>query len=637
MTDMPSKEAKLRAQIEQLEAAARAHPTVYRLRVCLIALLGYAYILVVLTALALGSVVCFLLIDLETGSPLAAAPIVLGLLLGALFMLMLTALRVPPPHIGGLPLSPEQAPGLFRFVEEVRRGIRGPTIQEFRLSYDATLSVSQASRLGPFGWPRNHLVVGLPLLFCLTQEEFRAAVLHEFGHLSGAQGRLGPWLARVRMTWAALLSEGADAGPWGHAAFRWMFRWYLPILDRHIHSLRRLWEADADRLAASVAGPETLARALLKLESTWASVEVDFVEGLRRQAAYLPEPPEKAFADLLRATREVASGPPRLWRAYRKLLSTTRAWDSHPALSDRIRALGLHPTEFALRDMPPTGPSAAETLFGGDLARTTNEVGRHWWRDVAPVWRVAHESAREAANRLADLGERAAKGGLLAAECLERARLVAELRPPTEAAPVLRECHVACPRHPEVAFLLGHALSETDGEACVEPFRVALRGGPEIALQAAEALTHHHARVHRMDLATHFAQEAETRLDTAIEDAEERSEIGDERLLQPHGLDAAEIARLEVHLPPTQLIQEAYLVRKAMTVDLAETLHVLILVPAAGTVLVERTATRWEQLLHANALRRVFPHDLLVVFTTRGHRRLLRTVRRIDRAWISRR
>ena len=50
------------------------------------------------------------------------------------------------------------------------------------------LRTLQLPRLGIFGWYRNYLIIGMPLMKSLTCEQFKAVLAHEFGHLAKVTG-----------------------------------------------------------------------------------------------------------------------------------------------------------------------------------------------------------------------------------------------------------------------------------------------------------------------------------------------------------------------------------------------------------------------------------------------------------------
>src|SRR5438093_5043827 len=104
------------ALVARLEGFARAQPRGYRLRVGLLAALGYAYIfLVLLLVLALLAG----LIAVMAYGRVYGALVKIGWVLGTLAFIILRALwvRLPPPD--GLPLQRAEVPRLFAMVDEL--------------------------------------------------------------------------------------------------------------------------------------------------------------------------------------------------------------------------------------------------------------------------------------------------------------------------------------------------------------------------------------------------------------------------------------------------------------------------------------------------------------------------------------
>jgi hypothetical protein len=186
--------------VERLDSLARAEPARYRRRVGLLAGLGYAYVVVVLALLiaAAAGVVWLAIIG-------TVAILKFLIPLGAFVLLILRALwvRVPPPE--GIRLTRKDAEPLWRALDELREAVEGPKVHTLLLDGQLNAGIVQIPRLGPLGWQRNYLVVGLPLMQALDGDEFRAVVAHELGHLSKSHGRFASWIYRLRSTWTRLL------------------------------------------------------------------------------------------------------------------------------------------------------------------------------------------------------------------------------------------------------------------------------------------------------------------------------------------------------------------------------------------------------------------------------------------------
>ena len=162
------------ALVAELDGEARRRPDAYRMKVLLLAMLGngYLFAVVLLVFLMLAGLVASIYW-------LKGWVVKLVLIVGGFLLLVLRALwiRIEPP--AGRPIGAGEAPELFALIDGLREQLRAPRFHEVLVTDDFNAGVVQSPRLGIFGWPRNYLLVGLPLMKSLTVEQFKAVLAHE--------------------------------------------------------------------------------------------------------------------------------------------------------------------------------------------------------------------------------------------------------------------------------------------------------------------------------------------------------------------------------------------------------------------------------------------------------------------------
>ncbi len=277
--------------VKNLEDYAQRHPAGYKIRVGLLAALGYAYIFLVLAALI---AVLWLLIYVSVANFIIFK---FGWLVLVFVWVILRSLwvRLPPPE--GLALRREDAPLLFKMVEEASTALQSPQPQHILLTEDFNAAVVQVPRLGLLGWQANYLIVGLPLMQALSPEQFRAVIAHELGHLSGNHGRFFGWIYRVRLTWIQLLLRMQQENRRADV-FEIFLKWYAPYFNAYSFVFARAQEYEADKSAARIAGTETAAQALITLEVKGKFLESKFWTDILRGADSQEMPPETVFAQM---------------------------------------------------------------------------------------------------------------------------------------------------------------------------------------------------------------------------------------------------------------------------------------------------------------------------------------------------
>ena len=151
--------AQFQALVQALEGEARRNPRAYQGRVLLLALLGNAYLAAIVALVGV-----LLLALLASILWLKALGVKLAIVVGAFLWLVAKALwlRVAPPQ--GTRVTARDAPQLFAMIEALRREVRAPRFHHVLVTDEFNAGEVQAPRLGILGWPRNYLLIGLPLM-----------------------------------------------------------------------------------------------------------------------------------------------------------------------------------------------------------------------------------------------------------------------------------------------------------------------------------------------------------------------------------------------------------------------------------------------------------------------------------------
>lgn len=545
------------ALVGRLEALAATRPAQYRRRVVLIALLGYAYVLAVLTS-ALGALalvgIGVLLGEIRVG----VGVVKLGGALAALVAVVLRGLwvRLDPPE--GIPLRAEQAPALFAAIERVRRHLRAPHVQQVLLVDEFNAAVCQVPRLGVLGWQKNFLLLGLPYLQACSPEQLEAVLAHEFAHLSGSHGRLGGWIYRVRASWSRIAEKMEAEKQWGSFLFLRFFRWYAPWFAAWSFVLARQQELEADRASAARVGARTAADTLclsaiqsgFLAESYWPRVYAAADQAARPEAAA----PYSALREALRPgpRREDAQA----WLSA-ALQQRTGVSNTHPCLADRLAALATD-----ARVPPPVETSAGEALLGPALPALARALDESWRRGIEEWWTRRHAHVAQSTARLAAL-DADAQGALLPpARAFEQARLREELEGAARAEPLYTRLVEREPGHVGARFALGRILLERDEEAGLAHLEEAAKRSDAAILPACELAWRHLRRTGSDAEALRWRERALAR-QAVVDGAEaERAQLRLDGRYLPHGLEPEAVAALREALAAHPKVRRAWLVRR---------------------------------------------------------------------------
>jgi Zn-dependent protease with chaperone function len=359
------------ALVRRREAESVANPASYRNKVLWLGALGYAYILFLLVG-TLG-LIALLVVLLFVARALGGLAIKGVIALGFFAVVVLRALWVTFPKPDGVTLTPSDAPELWAAVDRLRSEMSAPPFHQILLTGDYNAAVVQRPLLGIFGWQQNFLLVGLPLLHTLTKQQFDSVIAHEMGHLRGGHSKFSGWVYRVNATWAQLLERLKEGGG-ANAIISVFFKWYAPQFAAYSFPLRRQDEYEADRAAAESVGREPTVAALSLIPVWDTYLSRTYWKPFYRRVHDCPAPPAHPFADLIaHPIAPALIGEARV-QAERSLGDALREEttfaDSHPALTDRIRALGGDAI------LPQEAPQ--ETALSAYFSRNADALAQNW-------------------------------------------------------------------------------------------------------------------------------------------------------------------------------------------------------------------------------------------------------------------
>lgn len=552
-------------RVRNEERFANQDPKGYRRKVFGLVALAYAYIFAVLIfAILLVVGLIYLMIEAGRGN---TALVKLILIVGIFVIAVLRSLwvKIDPPD--GVILKRSDAPELYREVNAIADRLKAPRPQDIHIDFHLNAAASQTPRLGMFGWYRNTLLLGLPLLLSLSPDEAKAVIAHEFGHFSGAHGKFGAWAYRVDRTWRQMgqqFSSGHVHGAW---LFSWFVAWFQPRFAATTFALRRANEYEADRAAAEIAGAPNIAKGLMRLTYLDPYLDETFWEDVGNQAKISPVPPPGLFASM----PKVAGSTPESDLMRRHLANAFAAKtdydDTHPSLSDRLSSLKEMPESIdaALAELSrPIQGNAAEALFGQRLPELLRRVEEEFSTNAKAQWSKQYAQFQERSQELQKLRDKAAAGPLSEDDQVDLAFYTYVVEGGEKAEPIFRSLHETFPNNTIIHYWLGRILAEREDMEAEPLLRRAIAENPKLAegaLQALARLYHAHGE---HDKLSNLREEASVTLQTRdiVQAAAMTLQLTD--VFEPNGLSPDEVAEIRAKLAAVPKLDVAYLVQKVL-------------------------------------------------------------------------
>ncbi|MGB7347450.1 MAG: M48 family metalloprotease [Pirellulaceae bacterium] len=264
----------------------------------------------------------------------------------------------PPERPGTRPLSRDEQPALYEFVDQICQKLNAPS--PTRIDLDCQYNASASFDRGWISLNKKEyvLTIGVPLIASHSAEQLASVIAHEFGHFCQSGGMRAHYLIRHLNGWfinAAInktirdevndyIAANSDLGAFG---LIWTVYYWIGWLGRQMMfffgsvghgfsgSLSREMEYDADKYAVHLAGSKHFADSMTQVEkhAVAYSVTVDNLKDMFQHGILVNNIP--------RFTMYVAKTMP--GAVVRKIAEQMEKqnqdrFDSHPPTRDRIAA-----------------------------------------------------------------------------------------------------------------------------------------------------------------------------------------------------------------------------------------------------------------------------------------------------------
>lgn len=636
---MAEERDRIRALVARLETQGKEHPKAYKFRVFLLVLLGYAYVLLVLAVvIALIALLGWLAIS---GRGLyVIVKIGIPLIILALIILRSLWVRLEAPE--GQVLTPKDAKRLFDTVEAIRRALKAPGCHQVLLTDEFNAGVCQVPRLGVFGWQKNYLAVGLPMMQALSPDQFRAVLAHEFGHLSGAHSRFAGWVYRLRRTWYELMEKLETEQRFGTFILKWFFQWYAPLFGAYSFVLARGNEYEADRCSAELVGAPVAAEGLIRGYIMARSLDNKFWPGIYKRADKEAVPPDPPFTMMLQALRETVPPGDGAKSLEQAMAEKTGYDDTHPSITDRVAALGYvpqtpkHDPAAEAQTMPiaePPAETAAEFFFGAALEELARRLDEDWKKAIEEIWRERHEYAQESQKKLEELDEKARKEKLTPEETLQRANWTADFKGYDAAIPLYREIIAARPASAEANYALGEILLEKGDPTGISHIETAMEEEPDSVLSGCQLAYSFLRQKGKLEEAEQYRDRAERHYELLQRAYYERGLVQPTDRFHRHTLSDEAVESLRTQLAEHARVRGAFLVGKAVELLPQKPCHILAIVPRYRWYQMESDDSA-AKLVEQFSSELEVPDGTYIIVLNRNNRKLRRALEKIEGSQI---
>lgn len=560
--------------VTRLEHESAAAPGMYRTKVAALTLLGFGILALLLGAVCFG---ILLLAGLGIAMALTGGTALLLLLKFGKLLLFLAIpvwylgksalqalfIRLPAPQ--GREITRADAPALFAALDAMRQQMKGPRFHHVLMIDDVNAAIVQRPAFGLFGWPRNYLLLGLPLLEGMPPAEALAVVAHEYGHLAGSHGYFSAFIYRLRHTWGTVQAYTDHIQGWLGRLVAPLVRWYAPYFNAYTFVLARSDEYLADAAAAKLVGAANAAHALKRVNLVGPRHQRFMQQTFGRIDHDATPPHDLMHRWAADAEQAVSAADAKRWLGD-ALDRQGDVTDTHPTLRARLTA--LPPMGAAPEEPPPPmqGESAALAWFGPLAGTLRAELQTKWAEQVSQPWAERHAEMQKQRQRLSELRAVAEPDTDLRIEMLQ---LTLRVEPETDAREALGAFNAEHPDHALGLFLEGTVRLQKGQREGLSLLERAIELDPEATKPACEHAHTFLCEHNEADAAETYATRWRQRHELETLRSQQLQTIDPQDALVSHGLDADTISALQSRLSSEMrtFIAGVYLARRVIPAD----------------------------------------------------------------------
>lgn len=268
--------------------------------------------------------------------------------------------RFRPAPPGGILLDRDTAPALFELLATQRRHYSRIRIDRVVLSGRFELRIVKTPLRGLPVWSTTTLVIGRPLMQCLSPSRFQCALARRLGQFSKRYNRLGNWVYQLREIWPQYCSREYHAG-FGFRPVMWLFRVYAPLYRVISLPVARLDELAGDNYAMELFSDAEVLDTITTEMVCRTYLAEKFWPVIRRIAASERQAMAGFHAGMVSVLHTgLRDGKAAGWVA--KTLSADSRWDDPlPSLARRVENIGHLDARMGAMD----GESAASVYLHG--------------------------------------------------------------------------------------------------------------------------------------------------------------------------------------------------------------------------------------------------------------------------------
>jgi len=411
------------------------------------------------------------------------AEIIIATLCGWISILLY---QVKLPNPAGRPLSKDEAPQLIKLIDDLQYEHGTSKIHAVKITDKFEIDIVRTPKNGYPVFFTNTLLIGLPLMQCLSSGQFKIALLKEFSHIQKRYKRPPSWFYFQGRTWSQYRLEYQSCWKPPHAIMRLFFSWYAPLYKLLSQGAVRKEKLQADLFTLGSIDKITLVDMISISGISQHYLDDIFWPHLHSKAYKHKTPPYLPYSSIERNIQtRLDNEISQTW--IDQSLSKKPQNASEPSLHQRLKNIELQ------RVLLPTSvmQSAANYYLGETLNTITQQMDNVWLMTHKFDWQQKYKKGQEEQEELAELGAQALSGSINDTKKWEYILLIKKYIDEQARIPLFKNLLKLNTHDARIPFDIGRTLlnnHDTDGIPALE---TAMSLNPDYTVIACQLITKH--------------------------------------------------------------------------------------------------------------------------------------------------
>ena len=384
--------------------------------------------------------------------------------------------KMQPELAAGKPLDRKLFPVLSDRINELCTTYQSPEFPDIKLT---TRFRIELVRTPANGFPTNlsnTLLIGLPVMSCMSPLQFKLLLARQIGHLTTKHRSYSRPLVHLRNVWNSYAHHYAQSWRPETILLRLFFSWFAPFFYISTIAAVRLEVFSKDRLMLEITPAATAAEAIAVFEIKKRYLATNFWPKLNDAAYTSAKPPYLPYTAMATIMNKVLDhDADYAQNCYEAAINREVATNSElPNLMKRLTAIDFE--DFIIPK--PNDDKAAPHFLGEHHKEQLKQMDNIWYLKNKTIWNKRYKQGVEERRRLKVLREQAAQALLSNNEAHEYLLLIDKYIDAKKALPLFKEIIKTNSMDADVCYELGRLLLEADDASGVNALKIAMATDP---------------------------------------------------------------------------------------------------------------------------------------------------------------